>query len=159
MARQSLRASEDIETEPYGSDLEQLIGYNLKRAYVIVRTDFRETLGEDGLSARVFSALSLTVRFPNITQSELARMMGIERSGLVAIVDELEARKFLRRAPVPGDRRVQALVPTEAGRAAYRKAIKAVRAHEDRLFADMTEGEKDTLLALLRKIRRTEEGA
>jgi DNA-binding MarR family transcriptional regulator len=157
MARQSLRASEDIDPDVPDGDLESLIGYNLKRAYVIVRTDFRETLGEDGLSARVFSALSLTVRYPNITQSELARMMGIERSGLVAIVDELEAREYLRRAPVPGDRRVQALVPTDAGRLAYRKAIKAVRAHEDRLFADMTAEEKDTLLWLLKKIRQAEE--
>ena len=135
------------------SDLEDLIGYNLKRAYVIVRTDFRNTLGEDGMSARVFSALSLCVCYPNITQSELARMMGIERSGLVAIVDELESKSYLRRVQVPSDRRVQALVPTEAGRVAYRNAIKAVKAHEDGLFADMTADEKRTLLSLLRKIR------
>ena len=153
MARQALTRSQVFDPDVDSSDLENLIGYNLKRAYVIVRTDFRKTLGEDGMSARVFSALSLCVRFPNITQSELARMMGIERSGLVAIVDELEAKKYLRRAPVPGDRRVLALVPTEAGRAAYKEAIKAVRAHEERLFADMSDDEKDMLLALLKKIR------
>lgn len=138
------------------SDLESLIGYNLKRAYVIVRTDFRKTLGEDGMSARVLSALSLCVRFANITQSELARMMGIERSGLVAIVDELERRDYLRRIPVPTDRRVQALVPTDTGRAAYAEAIEAVRAHEDALFSDMTPDEKQTLLHLLKKIRAVE---
>ena len=142
-----------FEVEP--SDLEDLIGYNLKRAYIIVQTDFREALGKDGLSARVFSALSLTVKYPNITQSELARMMGIERSGLVAIVDELEERSYLRRAAVAGDRRVQALVPTEKGRRAYSEAIRLVRAHEDNLFADMTAKEKDTLLALLKKLRKT----
>lgn len=159
MARQSLSATGDIDRTTEDGDLEQLIGYNLKRAYVIVRTDFRETLGEDGLSARVFTALSLTLRYPNITQSELARMMGIERSGLVAIVDELEQRNYLHRAPVPGDRRVQALVPTEAGRVAYRKAIKVVRDHEDRLFSGMTSDEKRTLLSLLKKIRRTGDAA
>lgn len=157
MARRSLQLSEEIELDVDDSDLEQLIGYNLKRAYVIVRTDFRETLGEDGLSARVFSALSLTVKFQNITQSELARMMGIERSGLVAIVDELESRKYLRRAPVPGDRRVQALVTTDAGRRAYETALKAVKAHEDRLFSNLTRDEKRTLLSLLKKIRHAEE--
>lgn len=157
MARQALRQPNDAETGMEASDLEDLIGYNLKRAYVIVRTDFRKTLGEDGMSARVFSALSLCVRYPNITQSELARMMGIERSGLVAIVDELEAKKYLRRTPVPGDRRVQALEPTDAGRAAYDEAILAVRAHEDRLFADMSAAEKNTLLSLLKKIRVRED--
>ena len=157
MARQALRPSNDLDADSEESDLEDLIGYNLKRAYVIVQTDFRRTLGEDGMSARVFSALSLCVRYPNITQSKLARMMGIERSGLVAIVDELEAKQYLRRASVPGDRRVQALAPTDAGRAAYEEAIKAVRGHEDRLFADMTSAEKETLLSLLKKIRVREE--
>ncbi len=156
MARNALRSSNQIDGMD-ASDLEDLIGYNLKRAYVIVQTDFRKALGDDGMSARVFSALSLCVRYPNITQSELARMMGIERSGLVAIVDELEAKNHLRRAPVPGDRRVQALVPTDAGRSVYKAAIQAVRAHEDRLFADMTSEEKETLLSLLKKIRAREQ--
>ncbi len=146
----------DHDYEIESSDLEDLIGYNLKRAYVIVQADFRDALGEDGLSARVFSALSLTVKYPNITQSELARMMGIERSGLVAIVDELEERGYLQRAPVPGDRRVQALVPTDGGRQAYATAIKVVRGHENRLFEGMTEEEKSTLLTLLKKIRQEE---
>ncbi len=157
MAARSLRGSNQTDVSSGTSDLEDLIGYNLKRAYVIVQADFRKTLGEDGMSARVFSALSLCVRFPNITQSELARMMGIERSGLVAIVDELEAKNHLRRAPVPGDRRVQALAPTETGRIAYKEAIKAVRAHEDRLFADMSPKEKETLLSLLKRIRSHED--
>ncbi len=156
MARPASKRDMEVAFEAEASDLEDLIGYNLKRAYVIVRTDFRAALGSDGFSARVFSALSLTVKYPNITQSELARMMGIERSGLVAIVDELESKDYLHRAPVPGDRRVQALVPTLAGKRAYDAAIKAVRAHEDRLFSDMTDEEKETLLGLLKKIRLNE---
>ena len=152
MAKRAIETDDETDT----SDLDDLIGYNLKRAYVLVRTDFRDAIGKDGLSARVFSALSLAVKFPNITQSELARMMGIERSGLVAIVDELEERGYLLRAQVPGDRRVQALVPTDAGRRAYAGAIEIVRDHEDRLFSDLTREDKATLLALLKKIRRGE---
>ena len=135
------------------SDLEDLIGYNLKRAYVVVQTDFREALGRDGLAPRVFSALSLVNEHPDITQSELARRLGIERSGLVAIVDELEGRGYLARTSVPSDRRVQALVPTEAGQQAYAEAVATVRAHEDRMFAAMTTKERETLLRLLKKIR------
>ncbi|MFZ5965358.1 MarR family winged helix-turn-helix transcriptional regulator [Thalassococcus sp. BH17M4-6] len=140
-----------------GADLEDLVGYNLKRAYVIVSADFRRTLGMDGFGPRVFSALSLVVQYPNITQSELARMLGIERSGLVAIIDELEGRKLLKRIPVPRDRRVQALIPTDEGRAAYARARDAVRAHEAALLSDLTAEERETLLTLLRKIRQTED--
>ena len=140
-------------TAPEPSDLEQFIGYNLKRAYVIVQEDFRAALGKDGLAPRVFSALSLVVQFPNITQSKLARKLGIERSGLVAIIDELEKRAFLRRTTVPGDRRVQALVPTDNGITAYRDAQKVVQEHENVLLGNLTTDEKQTLIRLLGKIR------
>ena len=139
------------------SDLEDLIGYNLKRAYLIVSADFRRALGQDAFAPRMFSALSLVVEYPNITQSELARMLKIERSGLVAIIDELEGRKLLRRIAVPRDRRIQALAPTSAGRTVYARAREAVKQHEEDLFAGFTEDEKATLLHLLRKIRATEE--
>ncbi|OSQ63037.1 MarR family transcriptional regulator [Marivita cryptomonadis] len=138
-------------------DLEEFIGYNLKRAYVIVQADFRRALGEDGFAPRVFSALSLVVQYPNVTQSGLARMLGIERSGLVAIVDELEGRGLIKRTNVPGDRRVQALVPTAKGKTSYVEARAVVRAHEDRLLSNLSTEEKATLLTLLGKIRSHED--
>lgn len=134
-------------------DLEDLVGYNLKRAYVTLQVDFRATLEADDLAPRVFSALSLVVQYPKITQSALARMLGIERSGLVAIVDSLEARGYLARASVPGDRRVQALVPTAVGARAHAAAAVAVREHEARMLADLSAEEVTQLVALLRKIR------
>lgn len=143
--------------EVHQGELDDLIGYNLKRAYLIVSADFRRTLGLDGFAPRVFSALSLVVQYPNITQSELARMLKIERSGLVAIIDELEGRKLLKRIAVPSDRRVQALAPTSAGRSAYARAREAVKQHEEELFSGFSEEERETLLGLLWKIRQVEE--
>lgn len=156
MAPSALRKQINLQIADGGSDLESLIGYNMKRAYVAMQKDFRVALGEGGLSPRSFSALSLVVAHPNTSQSDLARMLGIERSGLVAIIDELEGRAFLGRTHVEGDRRVQALVPTQAGKEAYHAALAAVHAHEERLLADLTKSEKDTLLKLLRKIRKTD---
>lgn len=156
MAPRTVTRSLEFEMTDVVSDLETLVGYNMKRAYVAIQKDFRAALGEGGLSPRTFSALSLVVAHPNISQSDLARMLGIERSGLVAIIDDLEARKFLCRTLVPGDRRVQALVPTKAGIAAYGATLVTVQAHEDRLLADLSTSEKDTLMQLLMKIRLTD---
>lgn len=138
------------------TDLDALIGYNLKRSYLIFQSDFRESVGEGGLSPRVFSALSLVVNNPNISQSELARILGIERSGTVAIVDELERRGYVSRAAVPGDRRVHALVAKKKGTNAYKKVSAIVRMHENKLMAHLSGLEKKTLLKLLRKIRTGE---
>ncbi|MEZ5931828.1 MAG: MarR family transcriptional regulator [Alphaproteobacteria bacterium] len=137
--------------------LDRLLGYNLKRVYMLARADFRETMGDEGLSPRAFSVLSLVVEAPGITQSDVARTLGIERSGLVAIVDELEKSGYLRRVPVPDDRRLQALQPTGEGRATFAKLLAGIRAHETRLFAMLTEAERDTLLDLLLKIREAAE--
>jgi len=139
------------------NSLDQLIGYNLKRVYILLQMDFREALAADDLSARVFSALSVTVEHPGISQSDLARQLGIERSGLVAIVDQLEQRHLVQRVAVPGDRRVQALHPTDAGRETYARALATVHRHEEAFFDMVTPQERDQLLAILRKIRRTAE--
>ena len=147
-----------LENREAVSDLEQLVGYNLKRAYIIFQTDFRRTLGPDGLGPRSFALLALVVSYPNITQSELARALGIERSGLVAIVDDLEGRSYLHRVAVPGDRRVQALVATSAGASAYKDALQRVQDHETSLLAGLTDDEQETLARLLQKIRLQEDG-
>ena len=146
------------DTDPAEPELEGYVGYNLKRAYMTLQEDFRRALGDGGLTTRAFSALTLTVQFPQISQSELARTLGIERSGLVSIVDDLERRGYLVRAQVPGDRRVQALVPTREGIAAQARAAQAVRDHEDRLLADFSDADRATLIGLLTRIRHAGEG-
>ncbi len=140
-----------------GHTLDSLIGYNLKRAYMIVQADFRRALGDDGLTPRIFSVLSLVVETPGITQSELSRMLSIERSGLVAIVDQLENAGFLERIAVPGDRRIQALSPTDSGKTMHASVLKRVRDHEERLFAELSDEERRQIASILRKFRSSRE--
>jgi DNA-binding MarR family transcriptional regulator len=145
------------ESSPNHNDsaFEALIGYNLKRAYLIVQNDYRKAMDSTGLSARAFAAMSFVVTDPGITQADLARRLGIERSGLVAVVDGLENLGYLKRVPVPGDRRVQALQPTETGNSAYDDALARAQAHEAALLEMLTPAETKTLLTLLQKIRTT----
>ena len=140
------------------SVLEDFAGYNLKRAYMIFQADFTRALEAADLSPRVFSALALIVEQPAITQSALARTLGIERSGLVSIVDELERRGLALRAAVPGDRRAQALYPTQQGQRDFAGALEKVYAHETELLSEFTPDERDQLMGLLSKIRTLSEG-
>ena len=138
--------------------LDQLIGYNLKRVYILVQNDFRQVLTDDDISPRMFSVLSMSVESAGITQSEVARQLGIERSGLVSIIDDMERRGLLNRMPVEGDRRAQALHPTEEGRAVYERALTAVFGHEERIFSVLSPEERAKLLELLMRVRRSVEG-
>jgi DNA-binding MarR family transcriptional regulator len=136
--------------------LDTLVGYNLKRAYMIFQDDFRETLGDSGLTPRAFAVLTLIAEIPDVTQSAISRHLGIERSGLVAIVDDLEARGLVRRVAVPGDRRVQALALTGKGERAHQASTDAVNEHEARLLSVLSVKEQQTLLDLLGRLRHWE---
>lgn len=133
--------------------LDGFIGYNLKRAYILVQDDFRRAVEDEGLSTRTFSALSIVVQYPNITQAEVARMLGVDRSGMVALTDALQERGYLIRHASPHDRRVQALMPTKAGQAACARTHRKVQTHEEKLFAHLSADEQAQLVRLLRKLR------
>lgn len=152
-----LAESHRFQDEDPSSDLlDSLVGYNLKRAYMVLQSDFKATLGETGVTSRAFSVLSLIEKFPNITQSEISRQLGIERSGLVAIVDDLQARGYIVRVAVPGDRRVQALSLTKKGQTSFNSSKLAIVEHEKKLLNDFSEPEKEQLLRLLKRIRKIE---
>lgn len=151
------QAKHMVETDEQASVLDTFVGYNLKRAYMILDADFREAMSEKALSPRVFSALTLIAQVPNLTQSDLSRRLGIERSGLVAIVDALEGNGYVRRVPVPRDRRVHALCATDKGIALHQEAVALVRAHEDRLLSMFSTRERQQLISLLQKIRNISE--
>lgn len=147
------RETDAEKARPADTDLTRFIGYNLKRALSLVQADLAQVLAALELRAVSFSALSIVVRNPGINQTQLAEALKIERSNLVQLIDELAGRGLLARTPVAGDRRRYALMPTTAGMALCAHAEAAVAAHETRVFSMLNAGEKETLLALLRKIR------
>jgi len=134
--------------------LSTFIGYAMKRALSIVQADFARTLAEYDLRAVSFSALSIIVGEPGLTQTQLADALQIERSNLVTIIDELAGRNLIIRAPVAQDRRRHALMPTTAGKQLAAAAQASVMGHERRLFACLTEDERAELHRILRKFRK-----
>jgi DNA-binding MarR family transcriptional regulator len=144
----------DKDTAITDQNLRQFVGYTMKRAFLTVREDLATVLEPLGLRMTSFSALAIIHENPDISQSRLAEALYIERSGVVVLVDELESADLIERGRVEGDRRQYALRTTEAGEAKWQEAERAVHAHEDALFRDLTEAERKTLRALLRRVRR-----
>jgi DNA-binding MarR family transcriptional regulator len=130
------------------------IGYSMKRAMSIVHADFAQTLSQFELRAVSFSALSIIVGEPGLTQTQLADALQIERSNLVTIIDELAGRNLIIRAPVAQDRRRHALIPTAAGTQLAAAAKASTAEHERRVFACLTDGERAELLRILQKFRK-----
>jgi len=77
------------------------------------------------LHAREFWMLAIAGR-GNVSQHEIAALCGLDPSSLVAVLDGLERRGWLRRQPNPRDRRMHWVQRTEAGDRLFARALRAL---------------------------------
>jgi DNA-binding MarR family transcriptional regulator len=148
--KEASRAPEELDD----TVLRRFVGYNLKRAYLTVHGDFIDRLAGLELRPTQFSALSLIVDNPDISQTELARALSIERSNTVLVVDDLESRELINRNRVKHDRRTYALRATLKGRRLRDQAVVVVRAHEERVLSRLDPAERRLLIDMLNRIER-----
>jgi DNA-binding MarR family transcriptional regulator len=128
-----------------------LLGYQLRLAQLAVFRDFDAAAGGFGISPGRFGMLVLIEANPGVTQSRLARAVGLDRSTMVAVLDQLEARGLLERRQGE-DRRTNGLWLTKAGRALFARMKRRVLAHEARIAARLSAEERRTLLELLARL-------
>ena len=146
----------EIVTEPKRSLdfglLPELIGYQVRRAQVAVFQHFAEAFGEIDLTPGQLGALVVIHANTGLSQSALGAALGVDRSTVVPLIDRLEARGLVVRAPSPRDRRSHALQLSPAGIQLLARAEAQVRAHEAVIAGRLSEAERRTLLDLLSRI-------
>jgi DNA-binding MarR family transcriptional regulator len=128
------------------------IGFMLSKVGGAMADLFAKTVGEFGLTPRQFFVLNLICQHEGKSQNAIGESIGVAKSQMVAVVDELEAKSLLERRVNPDDRRQHALYLTKAGTTLREKAFTAAVAHEQRLRELLTVKEADTLLAALQKL-------
>lgn len=133
--------------------LDELVGYALRRAQIRMTEAFDARLGAEGVTTQRFSALVLIAQNPGLKQTELATIMGIARSGVLAIVDALAGQGLIERRAAPDDGRAQALFLTAHGEARLPQITQQVRDHDRDLTHGFTGAEVEALRALLDRIR------
>src|SRR4051812_38915541 len=132
--------------------LTELIGYQVRRAQVAVFQHFAESFKTLDLTPGQLGALVLIQANSGLSQSALGAALGVDRSTVVPLIDRLEARGLVVRAPSPKDRRSHALQLSPAGSDVLRQAEATVKAHEAVIAGRLSEAERRTLLALLSRI-------
>ena len=93
--------------------------------------------------------LKILAGAPGMSQSALAKALGMLPSRMVAYVDELERKGLLERRPHESDRRNNALHLTKAGRAAYRATSRLAQEHQRALLAGLSKQQQMQLAELL----------
>ena len=145
----SIAAPAEVDT----SLLESLVGYRLRRASTVFKTDFSAALEGLGMRQVLFGIMAVVHSNPGLIQITLGKVLGIQRANLVPLLNELSERKLVDRRPAPGDRRASALYLTGDGEKLLQDAVARVRAHEDKVLARLTSAERAKLIELLGKIR------
>ncbi len=136
--------------------LDSLLGYAVRRAQIRLYEDFIPSLAPWGITPPRFSAMVIVSRNPGLKLTQLARIMGIARSGSVSLVDALEALGYIQRLPMPGDRRAFGLALTAKGEADLVAISAAVQAHDDRMAQALSPDERSVLRGLLSRLCETQ---
>jgi DNA-binding MarR family transcriptional regulator len=98
-----------------------------------------------------FATLMVVKRNPGVSQIEVCRAIGRDKSTISPIIRELGNKGLLLRDSSPTDRRSVLLRLTPKGEAALEKLLEDVEAHDRRLDAIVGKS-KPMLIALLKKI-------
>ena len=108
----------------------------------------------DGLPhrTRCYQILSEAVHGDQPTQATLAAHLGIDRTVLTYVIDDLVSAGLVERRPSPDDRRARQVVGTERGAQVLADLERKVRAAEDELMDGLTADERSAFRALLRRV-------
>jgi DNA-binding MarR family transcriptional regulator len=135
-------------------EIRTIVGFHLRLAHGAVYRHFTETFSDLDLTQKQVSILWLIDDKPEIAQTDLARLMRMDRATTMAIVNRLEARKLLLRGKSALDGRKQTLTLTNSGREALANSKAAIRDHEAWLKSRFTDKEVNVLIELLMRIHR-----
>ena len=134
--------------------LPDLLGYQLRRAQVATFQHFAATVGKSGVTPGWFGLMVIVANNAGLSQTRLARALGVDGSTMVAMIDRLEENGWLLRQRSEVDRRTHALHLTDAGTDLLAQLTPQIEAHEVELAQGLTVDEKAALLGLLAKIAR-----
>ena len=104
-----LRSKTPPEDEPMSFRLMRRIEYTGR----IHHMAFRSILREDGLPPAQASALRFIIRFPGMSQRELADRLHIQRATVTVMLQKMERAGYVDRRPDPMDQRIFRIYPTE----------------------------------------------
>jgi DNA-binding MarR family transcriptional regulator len=140
-----------VTASPAGG-LSRRAGFLLAQLGTHAHLRFAERLAGLGLHPRHFGTLSHLAAAEGQSQQALSIALGIHRSAMVALVDDLEQRGLAERRRDPVDRRAYTLHLTRPGRALLAELEHAADEEDADLLAGLDASERSQLISLLQRV-------
>lgn len=132
--------------------LPDLVGYNLRKAQSAVFKHFSRTVSSHDVSPGHFGVLVLIEANPGMSQTTLARALGVDRSSIVPVIDHLEGEGLVTREKKPSDRRTHELQLTTYGTSRLSALKSSVLEHDAQVAGCLSDTEKQDLIESLGKV-------
>jgi len=140
----------DIPGVEYGL-LADALGFPIRQAQIAIEDCCLRGLPAPAFSYQLIPILIIGANV-GMRQRDLAQVLGIVHSAVVALIDKLYAENLVRRATVPTDRRIYEIYLTKKGQETYEAFSALVRECDERFRSRLTPTECDRLMELLAKI-------
>ena len=121
----------------------------LHRALQIALDYHTEAAGTDGLTQRQFAVLAAAGASEGLTQSDLVRATGIDRSTLADLVARMIRKGLLARERSPTDARANSVRLSEAGRVALAEGAGPAADADARFLSLLSPKKRETFLKML----------
>jgi DNA-binding MarR family transcriptional regulator len=125
------------------------IGYLLSKAHLRVHNRANEALEPLGLTVKHYGLLTLLVHEGPVSQGRLGEVMKIDRTTMVALIDDLERAGHVDRTRNPEDRRAYALAATASGKRVQRRAATLMKRVYDETLSPLSDQERHELRRML----------
>jgi DNA-binding MarR family transcriptional regulator len=142
--------SESSTVPPLINPLDELLGYQLRRASQAMLDDLQTSLDELELRPTSASVLLLVAVNPGTTQSRIGQVLAIERANMVPMTAKLIKQGLLTRARADG--RSHGLHLTEEGKKAVAKIRKRIANHERKFWKNSKAPERSAQLKFLKSL-------
>jgi DNA-binding MarR family transcriptional regulator len=123
-----------------------------RRFFQICTAVAAEVAAEESLTTLHFAALTSLYDEPDIDQNGLAARLGIDRSNMSLIVDELEERKLVERRVNGADRRSRLLRLTAQGKKVRDRLRPKAGVAQARILAPLPPAKREQFLDMLIEI-------
>jgi DNA-binding MarR family transcriptional regulator len=132
--------------------LRTLPSWLLGQAAIPAQRLVAEELADVGAHRWHVSVLAALDEFGPDSQVALGRRCGIDRSDMVALLNDLDGDGYVRRSPDPGDRRRNVVTISAAGRRRLAVLGRRVDAAQEALLAPLTPRQRADLVDLLGRV-------
>lgn len=130
------------------------------RALQVALDVYAEEAGQSGVTQRQYAVLAAVETSEGLTQTDLVRITGIDRSTLADMAARMIKKGLLERERSASDARANAVRLTDAGRAALDEARPVMAAADERLLRMLSSSKREGLVNLLRDlVKAGERGA